>query len=207
MSSTSSDALSFAGSSILRQSPPFHSSSHTGPGGADLSLSELYISDREEDATVSKPFSLLPQRPQREVYNGVLGRDESEPVLNHNDNGNEVDDDEELVADQGKRSLSEARSREERLQHDLFVLKKLNGSFSLYNDALNDTRSSTEVRCFCIVCTQATSHLCRPQNVALQLDRTDRLLDQYVNLLRHSENNSRLIFDETWQGGVAVSGI
>ncbi|KAF8514138.1 hypothetical protein JB92DRAFT_2920224 [Gautieria morchelliformis] len=169
MSSTSADTPSFAGSSILRQSPPFHSPADTDPA-ADLSLSELYISDRSEDVTVSKPFTLVPPRGEG---CGEAGCDDDLNEVNHDT----------VATDKGKSSLSTARSREERLQHDLFVLKKLNASFSLYNDALKDTRSSTE-------------------NVALQLDRTDRLLDQYVNLLRHTENHSKLIFDETWEGGV-----
>jgi hypothetical protein len=45
----------------------------------------------------------------------------------------------------------------------------------------------------------------RWQNVSMQLERTDRLLNQYVNLLQNTEKNSKLIFDETWQGGSNVS--
>jgi hypothetical protein len=148
MSITSADTPSFADSSILRESPPFRSSSHTGPGGADLSLSELYVSDRSEDAPLSKPFSLLPQRdgnaekPQydeedNDVFSGGCVQE------------GEADEGDATMMDKGKRSSTAARSREERLQHDLFVLKKLNTSFSLYNDALKDTRSSTEVKHWC----------------------------------------------------------
>jgi len=40
------------------------------------------------------------------------------------------------------------RSKEEKLQHDLFVLKKINSSFAVYRDALRDTQSANEVRLF-----------------------------------------------------------
>lgn len=136
---SSADTPSFTGSSILRQSPLFRST-HTGPGGADLSLSELYISDRSEDGTASKPFSLLPQR---DAHGRKPGHDESEAV--YPQDNDEADNDDGTITNKGKKSLDEARTREERLQHDLFLLRKLNASFSLYNDALKDTKSSTEV--------------------------------------------------------------
>ncbi|KAF8585930.1 hypothetical protein K439DRAFT_1008527 [Ramaria rubella] len=174
MSWTSGDTPSFAGSPLLRESPPFHS--HTGPGGADLSLSELYISDRSGDGSASKPFSLLPQRDE-----DVPGlENEGDPALfDADDQLDDAEEEDPTVMDKRKRPLHETRTREERLQHDLFVLRKLNMSFSLYNDALKDTRSSTE------------------------LDRTDRLLDQYVNLLKHTEKNAKLILDKTWEGGAS----
>ena len=164
MSSTSADTLSFAGSSILRQSPPFHPSTHTGPGGADLSLSELYISDRSEDGTASKPFSLLPHRDE---HGKEKECDESGTVYLQDDHIDEEDEEDEVVADRGNRSLNGARTREERLQHDLFVLRKLNASFSLYNDALKDTKSSTEVCFRSFNCTgtfslKLSSSECRP---------------------------------------------
>jgi hypothetical protein len=46
---------------------------------------------------------------------------------------------------QMRRTRKAARMREEKLQNDLFLLKKLNGAFSLYTDALRATQSSTEV--------------------------------------------------------------
>ena len=75
----------------------------------------------------------------------------------------EVDDDDEneLDEDQGsdpnKRRLetdaedaeiikrAAERTREERLRHDLYVLKKLNSAFFTFNDALKETKSGTEV--------------------------------------------------------------
>ena len=38
-----------------------------------------------------------------------------------------------------------AKTREEKLQHDLFVLKKLNAAFEVYKEALKETKSSTDV--------------------------------------------------------------
>ena len=44
------------------------------------------------------------------------------------------------------RMQSVSRSREERLRHDLFVMRKLNDAFSLYIDSLSSAQSATEVR-------------------------------------------------------------
>jgi len=142
MSITSASTPSLAGSSILRESPPFGIPSNTGPGGADLSLSELYISDRSEDASPQKPFSLLPQRAENEE--GIRYNDE-EDVFGERDGEAEAGEDGATMTEKGKSSANTARMQEERLQHDLFVLKKLNSSFAMYNDALKDARSSTEV--------------------------------------------------------------
>ncbi len=42
-----------------------------------------------------------------------------------------------------------AKTREEKLQHDLFVLKKLNSAFEVYKDALRETKSNTDVSARC----------------------------------------------------------
>ena len=61
----------------------------------------------------------------------------------------EHDDDEEHqkvvqeVAVKDKREA--ARLREEKLQSDLFILKKLNAAFESFNDALEETGSANEV--------------------------------------------------------------
>ena len=47
--------------------------------------------------------------------------------------------------DEIRKARKAARTREEKLQNDLFLLKKLNSAFSLYTDALRTTQSSTEV--------------------------------------------------------------
>jgi hypothetical protein len=38
-----------------------------------------------------------------------------------------------------------AKAREEKLQRDLFILKKLNTSFAAFNDVLKDTQTGAEV--------------------------------------------------------------
>jgi hypothetical protein len=42
-----------------------------------------------------------------------------------------------------------AKAREEKLQRDLFILKKLNSSFAAFNEVLKDTQTGTEV-CFIV---------------------------------------------------------
>ncbi|KAK7057162.1 sphingosine-1-phosphate phosphatase [Favolaschia claudopus] len=76
------------------------------------------------------------------------------------------------------------RSREEKLQNDLLVLKKLNAALSSFNDALGDVGSQNE-------------------RVAAQLVQTEALLNKYVGILSRSEEFARLIFDEEWQGAEA----
>ena len=39
-----------------------------------------------------------------------------------------------------------AKTRDEKLQRDLFILKKLNSSFAAFNEVLKDTQTGTEVR-------------------------------------------------------------
>ncbi|KAF8513103.1 hypothetical protein BU17DRAFT_77235 [Hysterangium stoloniferum] len=174
---TSADTPSFADSSLLRQSPPFrsHRGADSGAIVADLSLSELYISGRS-DAVEEEPFSLLPPHANKTT----TPQDIKDEATSFNDCDAQVEasnDGDGIIFEKGKQSLNEVRTREERLQHDLFVLKKLNASFSLYNNALKDARSSTE-------------------NVSMQLERTDRLLNQYVHLLQNTEKNSKLDLEE-----------
>ncbi|KAJ7901867.1 hypothetical protein B0H14DRAFT_2668942 [Mycena olivaceomarginata] len=76
------------------------------------------------------------------------------------------------------------RLRDEKLQNDAFVLKKLNATLSSFNDALGDVGSQNE-------------------RVAAQLKQTEGLLDRYVAILSGSEEFARLIFDEQWQGAEA----
>lgn len=133
----SADTPSIAGSSILKQSPPFPSHSEsTGPRGADLSLSELYTSDREDaNSDVPRPFSLLPQR--RDKHEGGPVFSDSERRL--------AEEEDAIGLTKGKGSVHETRQDEERLQRDLFVLKKLNASLELYDTALKNAKSCTEV--------------------------------------------------------------
>ncbi|THH17714.1 hypothetical protein EW146_g3139 [Bondarzewia mesenterica] len=128
------------------------SSTHTGHGGDDLSLSELSATDHP------KPFSLIAQ-----------------PL--HPENI----DDENGIFKAVEIRQSEERARENKLQNDLFILRKLNAAFGLYTEALSTTHSSTE-------------------RVAVQLEQTNALLDKYVNILIKSEAVTRLVFDERWAG-------
>jgi len=41
--------------------------------------------------------------------------------------------------------------------------------------------------------------------VAVQLEQTDALLNKYIGILSTSEEFSRLMFDEQWQGAEAVT--
>ncbi|KAJ7497328.1 hypothetical protein FB451DRAFT_1211020 [Mycena latifolia] len=144
---------SSADSRLLSESPSLPSSSglssHTGPGGSDLSISELSLSDR--------------------------------PVNRHaeaeNDNGTLVQDPEELE----RIKKHSSKSRDDKLQNDLFVLRKLNASFTSFGEALRDVGSQNE-------------------RVAAQLEQTEALLNKYVGILSGSEEFARLIFDDQWQG-------
>ncbi|CCM01150.1 uncharacterized protein FIBRA_03198 [Fibroporia radiculosa] len=174
------------GSRLLSESSILHNSSsdslRTGPGGDDLSLSELSLSDRPPPGPPRRPkFSLLARPSQQEL-------DIADESGVSDDVDVDVDVGQEGVFDQTMRQediektqRTAAKSREERLQHDLFILKKLNSAFETYKDALRETKSSTE-------------------RVAIQLENTNTLLDKYVNLLTKSENVARLIMDKRWQG-------
>ncbi|KAG6380562.1 hypothetical protein JVT61DRAFT_4924 [Boletus reticuloceps] len=70
------------------------------------------------------------------------------------------------------------------LQSDLFILRKLDASFAILNDALRATKGATE-------------------QVAEKLSQTDALLDKYANMLAKSETVTRLIFHERWGGANA----
>ncbi|KIY50348.1 hypothetical protein FISHEDRAFT_57662 [Fistulina hepatica ATCC 64428] len=137
------------GSNLLFEPPLLPSSSglQTGPGGDELSISELSLGDR----TVTQ-----------EEHGG--------------------DDHED--GDGADAERQPARSREERLRRDKFILDKLNNAFEAFNDALDETQSANE-------------------RIVEQLKQTDALLNRYMRVLAGTEEASRLIFDEDWQGGQA----
>ncbi|KAF8070473.1 hypothetical protein FPV67DRAFT_1668325 [Lyophyllum atratum] len=171
----SSDILFPAsGSRLLSESQilPSSSSSYTGLGGDDLSVSELSLADRTP--VPRKPFSLLtPAEPSWQA-----SHDHEDDM----DNNKEEDIDDGGQAEQKKRHA--AKMREEKLQSDIFILRKLNASFAMFNDALQETGSAN-------------------QRVAGQLEQTDALLNKYIGILSKSEEFTRLIFDEQWQGADA----
>ncbi|KAI0066161.1 hypothetical protein BV25DRAFT_1821045 [Artomyces pyxidatus] len=176
--------FSASGSRLMSESPlvsPFPlsssasvSDSHTGPGGDDLSISELSLPRRHPP---TRPFSLLAQPTEAA---GPSHHDETEVEEEELDGGDAEDDE--------KQRRLAARTRDEKLQNDLFVLRKLNSAFSVYNDALKETQSGTE-------------------RVAAQLEQTNALLDKYVAILSKSELVTRLIFDERWQGAEADEAV
>ncbi|KAJ6625612.1 hypothetical protein B0H10DRAFT_2161840 [Mycena sp. CBHHK59/15] len=160
------------GSRLLSESPflpsESNSSSHTGPGGDDLSISELSLSHRTIQA------GALPQR--RTLYGDtnehVSGGDTYDAVASR--------DPEEL--EKVKRHTS--KLRDEKLQNDAFILKKLNASLVSFHDALGDVEVRNAL-------------------VAAQVEQTDALLNKYISILSGSEEFARLIFDEHWQGAEA----
>ncbi|KZT10964.1 uncharacterized protein LAESUDRAFT_734670 [Laetiporus sulphureus 93-53] len=149
------------------------SSSRTESGRDDLLLSDLSLSDHSATRPPRKPkFSLLARPP-------------------HDESALDTEEDENGAAEQtmtqedveNARKVAE-KTREERLQHDLFILRKLNSAFEVYKEALIETKSSTE-------------------RVAAQIANTNALLDRYVKILSRSEGVARLILDERWQGAGA----
>ena len=82
-------------------------------------------------------------RSQIHAVNDEQDEDEVEDALR--EEGDEGEGEGEGEEARVRRARKAARAREEKLQNDLFLLKKLNGAFSLYTDALRATQSSTEV--------------------------------------------------------------
>ncbi|KAG6827141.1 hypothetical protein H0H92_013059 [Tricholoma furcatifolium] len=161
--------FSASGSQLLSESPLLPSSSHTGLGGDDLSISELSLTDRTPVAP--KAFSLLAPSARSSAQDNHVENDEER------DTGENTED-----TEANKRQA--AKLREEKLRSDIFILRKLNASFALFNEALGDTRSAN-------------------QRVAKQLEQTDALLNKYIAILSKSEDFARLIFDQKWEGAEA----
>ncbi|KAL0955949.1 hypothetical protein HGRIS_002133 [Hohenbuehelia grisea] len=180
-----------SGSRLMSESPLLPSSSSrsrfdsdTGPGGADLSLSELSLSDRPHPEVLSQPFSLLARPHVEPPITPPPPHAEGE----HNGEGEGPEDEEfdegDVTMDQAQVRRAAARTREEKLQSDLFILRKLNSAFAAFGDALGRAESANE-------------------RVATQLEQTDALLNQYVGILAKSEDVAHLIFDEEWFGAEA----
>lgn len=98
----------------------------------DLSLSELSLQDRTVTSS-DRPFTLLKPEPKPEPQ----GEDEENDV--------DVDD---VNEEDEKETRTQARGREEKLQSDLFILRKLNSSFAMYSEALDNTNSANQVSPF-----------------------------------------------------------
>src|SRR5258707_580978 len=157
---------SHSGSRLLSlDSPTFpldSSQSRTGPGGDDLSISELSLSD--PDSILNKPFSLLakfnPKPPPTPTTTTNYNEDLVTPtranlkigpapeIQQVNEDGAhggdaevEVEDEDEEVVRQRARE-----KRDEKLKSDIFILKKLNAAFEQFHDSLEETGSANEVR-------------------------------------------------------------
>ncbi|OSD06799.1 hypothetical protein PYCCODRAFT_1403572 [Trametes coccinea BRFM310] len=171
-----------SGSRLLSEPTPdiSSSSSRTGPGGDDLSLSELSLSERTRTKSAHRrPFSLLAPPQSPEADESAVADEDAEDA-----EGGAGMDATMTQEDVEKARRLAAKSREEKLQHDLFVLKKLNSAFEVYKEALRETKSSTD-------------------RVAIQLQHTNALLDKYVRILDKSEKITKLILDERWEGADA----
>ena len=119
-----------------------------------MSVSELSLSTRPHPKqTHRRPFSLLARPPSPDE--SAVAEDDAE------------EDEGGLDATLTQEELEKARraaakTREERLQHDLFLLKKLNSAFDVYKDALRATKSSTDVSDLphALGCTPQSPRLC-----------------------------------------------
>lgn len=127
-----------SGSRLLSESPILPSSSDTGPGGDDLSISELSLSDRT--VIFQKPFSLLASL-QPELSTPTHGGEGGEEQYAEAEEEGPDND-----AEKAEQKRQAAKLREEKLQSDIFILKKLNASFAHFNEALQDTGSANQVR-------------------------------------------------------------
>ena len=114
---------------LLSESLIFGSRS-SEPDNSDLLLSDLSI--KPDRAREKRPFSLL-ARPLADET--VILDDEQQGDANTTMTQEDMEN--------AKRQA--ARTREEKLQHDLFVLKKLNSAFEVYKGALQEAKSATDV--------------------------------------------------------------
>ena len=115
---------------LLSESPLIGRSSHSDIHSSDLSIHDLPAGDRGEGQAVND------EHEEDEVEEDLRGE---------GDQGEEEEEGDEDEEAQIRRARKAARTREEKLQNDLFLLKKLNNAFSLYTDALRSTQSSTDV--------------------------------------------------------------
>ena len=131
-------------SRLMSESPMLPARTSTSYDDPDLSISELSISDRT--AMQNKPFSLLAQpftqAQEGEDENGVLAGEGEEKEQGATSEGDEVDEEERQAT--VKKLVT--RQREEKLQRDIAVLKKLNSAFTAFNNALDDVGSANTVK-------------------------------------------------------------
>lgn len=134
--------------SLVFPSSSSRSTSQADPDNSDLSLSELSLGTGhlQSGAREKRPFSLLARPIQDE--SAVVDDDDAQVEgqgEGHGAEGGEMDATMTQEDIENAKRLA-ARTREEKLQHDLFILKKLNAAFEVYKDALRETKSATDVR-------------------------------------------------------------
>jgi multidrug efflux pump subunit AcrB len=142
---------------------PIALKSLTGPGGADLSLSELSIEDISAiQQQPQKPFSLFASSTtSRQASTSAVNHERQMSQTENGDKAYSEEEQHEVAASDEQQAEGTARqsarqsttqSREEKLQSDLFVLRKLNTAFSQYIDAMKETKDLTEVRVLLLTC-------------------------------------------------------
>ena len=174
MDSLDSAGLPSGDSRLLSQSPQFSfasasSSLRTGPGGDDLSLSELYPNDRLPGHNpITRPSiaealgfgTPLDQSDDMSMLGALEEAAEVAEVVGEGyvEEGTEADVTVRVSDEDANRTSIAAQSREEKLQNDLFVLRQLNGAFAVYNDALREAQAGTEVSCSCSYYLRLSTH-------------------------------------------------
>ena len=129
----SADLTALPTARLLSESPLIGRSDHIDLSSSDLpSVHDLPQDDHDR----TQSHAADDEHDEDEVAEGL--REEGEE-------GEEAQGEGEDEEAEIRRARKAARTREEKLQNDLFLLKKLNGAFSLYTDALRATQSSTEV--------------------------------------------------------------
>lgn len=141
----SADITFSSGSRLLSESPPPPSSSRslsqTGHGGDDLSLSELSVADR---------FTPRATNSSSQIADSIFDEDPfNDDTIGGTQDG--VHDVDETPEDDEQTKKQAAKAREEKLQRDLFILRKLNSSFAAFNEVLKDTQTGTEVRILIVI--------------------------------------------------------
>ncbi|KAJ4483390.1 hypothetical protein J3R30DRAFT_1773231 [Lentinula aciculospora] len=185
MDFSSNFSLDATGSRLLSESPIQPS---TLSSQADLSISELSLSDRPSPSS-SRPFSLLarPASPSTPIRTRPYSPEEDDNQDLDNEEGEitqkqiTVDDGQVTAEEREEATRTKAKLREDKLQNDLHVLRKLNTAFSSFNEALEGVGDANE-------------------RISRQLSQTEGLLNKYMAILAKSEEFSRLIFDEDWDG-------
>jgi hypothetical protein len=125
---------------------PKYGSSSAAAHHADLSLSELSL--RPEPA--KKPFRLIPAK--QEFKSTAPHADDTFTLDNLGDGDSTTMPDDTFAAEAEPNSLDEAahaeataQRREEGLQHDLFMMRKMNATLEVYHNALTASRASRQV--------------------------------------------------------------